>query len=150
MIADENLVRLVAAAHDATAHVASGVSAEQLYREAAHAAEQRIPGPLGTAVAGVLAVAAESRRVRRLRGNLGEHRTTMALALAVLGQLPDEQANPRPPMDWTARFRAAADAVERLGHEPAARHVRALAYAPPPVREAIGRALSGDHDHPAR
>jgi hypothetical protein len=90
MIADENLVRLVAAAHDATAHVASGVSAEQLYREAAGIAEQRIPGPLGTAVAGVLAVAAESRRVRRLRGSLGEHRTTMALALAVLGQLPDE------------------------------------------------------------
>lgn len=41
----------------------------------------------------------------------------------------------------TARFRAAADAVDREGH-PSGRWVRALAYAPPRVREAIVRGLT--------
>jgi hypothetical protein len=86
----EELARLVGLAHDATKHIASEVSAVQLYLDAAAVAEQRIPGPLGVAVAGVLAIAAESRRIRRLSGSLGEHRPTLALAVAVLEILPDD------------------------------------------------------------
>lgn len=87
--ANPDLGRLVDAAHAATRIVDSRISARQLYDEAAAVAEQRIPGPLGTAVAGVLAIAAEHRRVSGLRGSLGEHKTTLALAIAVLEQLPD-------------------------------------------------------------
>lgn len=79
------------AAHGQTLAFEVGVSARHLYDAAAAVAERRIPGPLGVAVAGVLAVAAESRRVRGLAGSLGEHKTTLALAIAVL-ELP---ATPR-------------------------------------------------------
>lgn len=84
MTPDPDLIRLITAAHHATEDLAHDVQAVELYRAAALAAESQIPGPLGLAVAGVLAIAAEHRRVQRLRGNLGEHRTTLALALAVL------------------------------------------------------------------
>lgn len=87
----EELARLVGLAHDATKHIASEVSAVQLYRDAAAVAEQRLPGPLGVAVAGVLAIAAETRRVRGLNGILGEHHTMLSLAVAVLEILPDEE-----------------------------------------------------------
>lgn len=83
-----DVLRLLDAAHDATRRIDPQTSARRLYLDAASVAERRIPGPLGTAVAGVLAIAAESRRVSRLAGNLGEHKTTLALAIAVL-ELPD-------------------------------------------------------------
>ena len=92
MPADETraeLCRLIDAAHDVAVHIDASVSAVQLYLDAARVAEQRIPGPVGTAVAGVLAVAAEDRRLSGLRGVLGEQKTTLALAVAVLGSLPD-------------------------------------------------------------
>lgn len=84
----DDLIRLVGLAHDATQHLPDTTSAVQLYLDAARAAEARFPGPIGVAVAGVLAIAAETRRVNRLGGNLGEHRTTIALALAVLDDAP--------------------------------------------------------------
>ena len=84
MSPDPDLVRLVTVAHHATEHLAHDVQAVELYHAAALAAERQIPAPLGAAVAGVLAIAAELRRVTRLRGNLGEHRTMLALALAVI------------------------------------------------------------------
>lgn len=90
----EHLARLLGLAHDVTQHIDSQVSAVQLYRDAAAVAEQRIPGPLGVAVAGVLAVAAESRRVSGLRGILGERETTLSLAVAVLELVPD--GGPKP------------------------------------------------------
>lgn len=82
------IYRHIDAAYAATRHIQAGVDAVQLYDEAARAAEDRIPGDLGGAIAGVLAMAAESRRNARLSGNLGEQRTTIALALAVLGHVP--------------------------------------------------------------
>lgn len=85
-----DLRRLVTAAHEATRHIAPEVDAQQLYTEASSVAEQAIPGPVGTAVAGVLAIAAESRRVRRLRGSLGESQPMLALALAVLDAQLDQ------------------------------------------------------------
>lgn len=90
----EELARLTGLAHDAVQHIASSVSAVKLYRDAAAVAEQRILGPLGVAVAGVLAIAAESRRVRGLNGILGEHETMLSLAVAVLEFLPDDEAVP--------------------------------------------------------
>lgn len=86
----EELARLVGLAHDATKHIAPQVSAVQLYRDAVAVAEQCIPGPLGVAVAGVLAIAAESRLISGLNGSLGEHKSTLALAVAVLEILPDD------------------------------------------------------------
>jgi hypothetical protein len=78
------LARLVDTAHEATVHLAPATSAVALYLEASSVAEARIPGPLGTAVAGVLAIAAEQRIASGLRGNLGEHRTMLNLATQVL------------------------------------------------------------------
>jgi hypothetical protein len=72
------------AAYEHTAHLDPRASAVALYLEASAAAEQRITGPLGTAIAGVLAIAAEQRIASGLRGNLGEHRTMLALATQVL------------------------------------------------------------------
>lgn len=80
---DDDLRRLVTVAHDRTEHLGSDVSAVLLYEEAARAAE-RLPEPLGSAIAGVLAIAAVERRSSGLRGCLGESRTMLSLALAVL------------------------------------------------------------------
>lgn len=85
----QQLDRLVDHAHAVTKHISGSTSAVQLYTDAARIAEQRISGAIGTAVAGVLAIAAESRRVSGLRGSLGEHRTTLALAVAVLESAVD-------------------------------------------------------------
>jgi hypothetical protein len=92
MPADETraeLCRLIDAAHSRVVGLVASTSAVQLYLDAARVAEQRIPGPVGTAVAGVLAVAAESRRLSGLRGVLGESEITLALAVAVLGMRSD-------------------------------------------------------------
>lgn len=80
----EELSRLVGLAHDATAHIGFRTSAVQLYLDGSRAAERVIPGPLGVAIAGVLAMAAEERRAARIGGIMGERNTTLALALAVL------------------------------------------------------------------
>jgi ribosomal protein S12 methylthiotransferase accessory factor YcaO len=78
------LVRLAGLTHDTTRHVSHRTSVLQLYREASDVAEQRLPGPLGVAVAAVLATAAEHRRLSGVGGSLGADQSTMALALAVL------------------------------------------------------------------
>jgi hypothetical protein len=78
------LVRLVGLTHEATRHISHRASALQLYRDARDVAEQRLPGPLGVAVATVLAIAAENRRLSGLSGSLGADRSMMALAVAVL------------------------------------------------------------------
>lgn len=80
MSPDPDLLRFLDAADAATQQVGSEVQAVELYKAAALAAEQHVPVPLGLAVAGVLAIAAEKRRVSGLHGNLGEHRTTLALS----------------------------------------------------------------------
>lgn len=85
---DRELTRLLTIAHEATKDVAHNVDAAQLFTDAARAAE-RLPGPLGTAVADVLALAAYERRPTGLRGNLGTPKTMTALALAVLAWMPD-------------------------------------------------------------
>lgn len=92
----QQLMRLADHAYLATRHIDSSVSAEELYTDAASIAEQRIPGALGTAVAGVLAIAAENRRVSRLRGSLGEHHTMLALAVAVLESAVDTPPEEKP------------------------------------------------------
>lgn len=79
-----DLHRLTTAAYHAVHHLPYDTDLMDLYRRAAERAEQVWPGQLGTAVAGVLALAAEERRVAGVRGILGERNTTMALALAVL------------------------------------------------------------------
>lgn len=84
---DPDLTRLLSVAHERVAHVRHDVDAVALYREAARAAE-RLSGPLGVAVAGVLAEAAERRRMTGLRGHLGCSNTMTALALAVLDGPP--------------------------------------------------------------
>lgn len=75
-------------AHHATRHIAPLDSAVQLYRAARDAAQQRIPGPLGVAVAGVLADGAYRRGLSGHAGSLGEPETLLALAAAVLA-LPE-------------------------------------------------------------
>lgn len=89
-----DLARLIDAARTATEHIAPEVDAAQLYADAALAAEQRIPAPLGPAIAATLAMAAHKRRISGLRGNLGEQHTTMALALAALAHLPATGGQP--------------------------------------------------------
>lgn len=89
---DPELSRLPTIAHEATEHVAHNVDAAQLFEEGARAAE-RLPEPLGVAVAGVLALAAYERRLTGLRGSLGASKTTMALALAALAWMPDGEAS---------------------------------------------------------
>lgn len=84
------LVRLVGLAHEATRHVSHRTSVLQLYRDASDVAEQRLPGSLGVAVAAVLAIAAEQRRLSRIGGSLGADRSMMALAVAVLEIVPDD------------------------------------------------------------
>lgn len=86
----DDLVRLVGAAHDAVTGLPYDTDAVALYRRAAAHAEQVWPGALGLAVAGVLAIAAERRESTRIRGILGEHNTTLALALAVLARPLDQ------------------------------------------------------------
>ena len=83
------LVRLVGLTHDATKHVFHRTSVVQLYRDASDAAERRWPGPLGVAIAAVLATAAERRRLSGVGGSLGADRSMMALAIAVLEAVPD-------------------------------------------------------------
>lgn len=80
------LARLCDASYEVTAHLAPHASAVALYLEASAAAEERIRGPLGTAIAGVLAIAAEQRIGAGLRGWQGEHRTMLALATMVLSE----------------------------------------------------------------
>ncbi len=80
----EELIRLITVAHRAIRQLASGTDARQLYRDAAATAERTIPGPVGAGVAGVLAMAAEQRRISGMSGCLGEQNTTLALAVAVL------------------------------------------------------------------
>jgi hypothetical protein len=75
------LVRLVGLTHDATRHISHRASVAQLYRDASDVAEQKLPGPLGVAVAAVLATAAERRRLSGIGGSLGADRPTMALAI---------------------------------------------------------------------
>lgn len=82
--------RLVGLAHDATRHLSHRTSALQLYRDARDRAEQRLPGPLGVAVACVLAEAAELRRLSGVGGCLGANKAAMALAIAVLEIVPDD------------------------------------------------------------
>lgn len=89
-MADVELIRLVDAARVTTDGVRLDVDAVRLYRDAALVAEQRIDDPLGTAVAGVLAMAAERRRVAGVAGAVGEHRTMLALALRVLELRPED------------------------------------------------------------
>lgn len=81
---DDALVRLLDLTHNATRHISHRASVLQLYRDASHVAEQRIPGPLGVAIAAVLATAAELRRLSGVGGSLGADHPTMALAVAVL------------------------------------------------------------------
>lgn len=83
-----DLVRLTAVAHDRTESLPSSAPAADLYDRAAQHAEHRIPGPLGTAIAGVLAMAAHERRATGIGGCLGAPRVMLALALAVT-ELPD-------------------------------------------------------------
>lgn len=80
----QRLVCLLGLTHDATAHVSHLTSVLQLYHDASNVAEQRLPGPLGVAVAAVLATAAERRRLSGVGGSLGADQPTMALAIAVL------------------------------------------------------------------
>jgi hypothetical protein len=84
------LVRLVGLIHDATRHVSYRISAVQLYRDASDVAELRLPGPVGVAVAAVLAIAAERQRLSGVGGSLGAERPMMALAVAVLGITPED------------------------------------------------------------
>lgn len=86
------LVRLVGLTHDATMHVSHRASVVQLYLDASGVAERRLPGPLGVAVAAVLATAAERRRLSGVGGSLGADRPTMALAVAVLEIVPGDPA----------------------------------------------------------
>lgn len=62
-----------------------------MLRRAADAAQERISGELGIAVAAVLLTAWEQRRASGLNGVLGLPNATLALALAVL-TLPEEAA----------------------------------------------------------
>lgn len=80
----EVLARLVGQAHDATAHLDTRADAAELFRRARDVAEQRIPGPLGVAVAAALAHAAYERSLSPVRGSLGASKSSLALALAVL------------------------------------------------------------------
>jgi methylglyoxal synthase len=80
----EQLIRLTDAAHQATIALPHDTDARALYVRAATAAEQTLPVPMNLAVAAVLAVAAEHRRVSGVRGSLGESHAMLALALAVL------------------------------------------------------------------
>lgn len=84
------LARLVGLTHDATKHISHRTSVVQLYRDASDVAERRLPGPLGIAVAAVLAAAAEHRRLSGVGGSLGADQPTMALAVAVLEIIPDD------------------------------------------------------------
>jgi hypothetical protein len=83
------LVRLIELTHDATMHIPHNTSVVQLYRDASDVAEQRLPGPLGIAIAAVLATAAERRWQSGVGGSLGADRPTMALAIAVLERVGD-------------------------------------------------------------
>lgn len=82
--ADPRLSLLAAAAYRATEHLSPQRSAVALFDSASAVAEAKLPGSLGVAAACVLAHAAERRRVTGLAGNLGESRSMLALALAVL------------------------------------------------------------------
>ena len=89
---DPELVRLLTAAHEATRDIAHNVDVAQLFDDGARAAE-RMPEPLGAAVAGVLALAAYERRLtaHHRQDSLGASKTTMALALAALAWTPGER-----------------------------------------------------------
>lgn len=85
----EVLARLLVQVHDATENIDSRTDALALYREARDVAEQRIPGPLGVAVAAALAAAAYERFLSPIRNSsLGASKSSLALALAVLA-LPE-------------------------------------------------------------
>lgn len=87
-MSDAQLLRLLDAAHRAVAGLPHDTDACALYRRAAGVAQARLPDPLALSVAGVLALAAENRRVSGVCGALGADTTMLALALAVLA---DEQ-----------------------------------------------------------
>lgn len=82
------LRRLLNHAHDTAGDIGYAEDAAALYQDATDVAEQRIPGPLGVAVAGVLAMAAEHRRASGARGALGADLTMLALARRVLELQP--------------------------------------------------------------
>lgn len=89
MIPDrEALSGLISKVHNATAHLDAHASALQLYREARDAAEQCLPGPVGVAVAAVLAEAAVTRAQSPIGGSLGASKSLLALAVAVLEMVP--------------------------------------------------------------
>lgn len=79
-----DLQRLVGIAHDRTNHLPHNTPMQALFNRAADAAEHHIDGDLGVAVAGVLALEAESLRVARWDSPLGRSSSTIFLALAVL------------------------------------------------------------------
>ncbi len=83
--AHDDLVRLVGATHEAVAHLPHNTDAVALYRSAAVRAEEVLPGPVGTAVAAVLAVEAAGARSFTI---LGASNPMLALAVAVLGLDP--------------------------------------------------------------
>jgi hypothetical protein len=76
-------LRLGAATHRIAKKIDSRTSAEQLYRDAAAVAEQRVPGQLGTVLAAVLIEAAELRKHSGMRGSLGAPNSMLALAVIV-------------------------------------------------------------------
>lgn len=79
----QELERLLTLSHEAIHDLAHDVSAQRLYVDAARVAERHLPGPVGEAVAAVLALEAYAWR-NRPNGCLGASTTTLALALAVL------------------------------------------------------------------
>lgn len=79
----DHLRRLVAIAYDRTEHMNDDVSAFHLLADASHAA-LRIPEPLGSAIAAVLALAAAKREARAYDGLVTESRGLLALALVAL------------------------------------------------------------------
>jgi len=77
--------RALTAAHGvASEQVEWNANPQQLYLDAAHAADRHLPGPLGAAVAAVLVRAAEGCRAQSRTVALGETHGMLALAVAVL------------------------------------------------------------------
>lgn len=77
---------------------------------------------------------------------MSEQCDNLATDMAADADIYDE---PPVPIDWPARFRAAAEAAAHLGHGSTASSLVDVAedfddYLPKPVREAIGGALLGE------
>ena len=81
---EEHLRRLVSVACERTEHVSLDVSPRQLFEDASRAA-LRIPEPLGSAIAGVLAMEAKRREARGgYDGLLAESSVMIALAIVAM------------------------------------------------------------------